>query len=73
MPFAQKLEAFSDDPDVNSLLAPRCCRNDRGSPLEMATSYPWLTTMSTATEKDDLALKDTLGPTPEAGWLHSPV
>jgi hypothetical protein len=69
VPFAKKLEMFSDDPDVNSVLVSRCCRNDRVSRLQMATSYPWLASMSAATEKDDLVLKDNLGPTPEAGYF----
>ena len=69
MPFAKKLEMFSDDPDVNSVLVSRCCRIDRAPRVQMATSYPWLASMSAATEKDDLMLKDNLGPTPEAGYF----
>lgn len=67
-PFAKKLEAMSEDADINSLLGSRCCRNERGEPVEMASSYPWLTSMTTATGKDDMkALKDTMGPNPKAG------
>lgn len=84
-PFAQKLEMLSDDSDVMSLLGNRCCRSDRGDEIEMATSYPWLTSMSTATEKEDAVsfkdlqkdsyslqenkLKDIMGPDPKAGEI----
>ena len=67
VPFSNKAESLSDDVDVNSLLSHRCCRNERGERLEMATSYPWLTTMALATGKDDVNwLKDTMGPKPKA-------
>jgi len=67
VPFATKVEALTEDADVNSILGSRCCRNDRGPSVEMATSYAWLTSMSIATEKDSHVLKNTIGADPEAG------
>jgi len=71
VPFAKKLEALSQDADVNSVLGYRCSRNDRGTQVAMATSYPWLANMTTATGKEDAVLKDSMGPSPRAGvCLH---
>ena len=74
VPFAEKFQALSEDVDVSSVLGNRCCRNESEAPIEMATSYPWLATMSTATGKEEVVwLKDSMRPKPKAGLCFSDI